>query len=74
MAYCQATGDFDTCALFIISQRDTYQCSVEASYRLIDRLDGIDSGDERPAAFDKLMRDVLQPAGDCLGYDLLDDE
>jgi len=71
MTYCQATGAFGTCAFFIISHRDAFQCSVEATYRVMDQLDGIDSDDERPAARDELMRDVLQPAGDCLGYDLL---
>ena len=73
MAYCQATGDFGTCALLIIIRRDTDQCSVEATYMVMDHLDGIDA-DERPAARDELMRNVLQPAGDCLGYDLPDDE
>ena len=74
MTYCQATGAFGICAFLITSYRDTAQCSVEASYRLIDQPDDIDDGDDRPAARDELMRDVLQPAGDCLGYDLLDDE
>jgi len=73
MTYCQATGGFGTCSGFLIDLRDTVECSVEATYRLIDHLDGIDSGDERPAAFDDLLRDVLHPAGDCLGYDLLDE-
>ena len=61
MAYCQASrGD---CASLIIWSRDTAECSVEATYRTIDDHD----------AFDELMRDVFEPAGDCLGYDLPDE-
>ena len=73
MAYCQATGGFASCALLMILERDVDQCSVEATYAVVDRLDDLD-GDERPAATAELMRDVLQPRGDCLGYDLPDDE
>ena len=72
MAYCQATGDFDTCALLITSTRDTNQCSVEATYMVLDHIDGLDEV-ERLTAIDKLMRN-LQPHEDCLGYDLGDDE
>jgi len=43
----------------IIEMRDTGQCSVEATYRVIDNLE----------FFEDFMRDVLQPAGDCLGFD-----
>ena len=48
------------------------QCSVEATYRLIDLYDDIDN-DERAEALAPFMRDVLRPAGDCLGYDLSDE-
>jgi len=40
------------------------QCSVEATYRIIDVL----------VIYEDFVRDVLQPAGDCLGFDLPDDE
>jgi len=72
MTYCQATGEFGTCAAFIISLRDI-QCSVEATYRIIDLYDDLDN-DERQEALTPFMRDVLRPTGDCLGYDLPDDE
>jgi len=72
MAYCQATGDFGTCAAGLILSRDSDQCSVEATYRIIDHLDGID-GDERGEAGGDFMRDVLQPAGDCLRFGLPDE-
>ena len=68
MTYCQAAGAFASCAFLITSTRDTDQCSVEATYEILDHLDGIDEEDERTEAYDELMRDVLQPAGDCLEY------
>ena len=46
---------------------------VQFETLVMDHLCGID-GDERLAALNQLMRDVLQPAGDCLGYDLPEDE
>jgi len=67
MAYCQA-GGLASCPLFIIFSRDTDQCSVEATYAVLDRLAAIDGPDARSTAIDRLMRNVLQPAGDCLGY------
>ena len=51
----------------IIDLRDTGQCSVEATYRIIDDLETIRASS---FAFGALMRDVFHPAGDCLGYDL----
>ena len=71
MTYCQAeVPGSRICASLIIDLRDTGQCSVEATYRVIDHiLATLDL-----EALDDLMRDVLQPAGDCLGYDRVDDE
>ena len=63
MAYCQA-GGLASCPLFIIFLRDVDQCSVEATYAVLDRLDGIGGPDARSTAIDRLQRDVLQPAGD----------
>jgi len=68
MTYCQATGEFGTCADLLIEMRDTVECSVEAVYRIIDRLDGVDGIDERGEALNDLMHDVLQPKADCLEY------
>jgi len=68
MTYCQAAGAFASCAFLITSTRDTDQCSVEATYRVVDHLDGIVDGDEQITALNGLMRNVLQPAGDCLEY------
>jgi len=71
MAYCQATG-FGACAFSLIEIRDTLECSVESTYRIIDLIpDSFGAGEA--LSFDDLMRDVLQPAGDCLGYDLPDE-
>ena len=44
----------------IIDLRDTGQCSVEATYRIINDLESF---------FEDLVHDVLIPAGDCLGFD-----
>ena len=55
MAYC-GSG----CATFIIDLRDTGQCSVEATYRIINDLESF---------FEDLVHDVLIPAGDCRGFD-----
>jgi len=59
MTYCQAETSGDGCATFIIQLRDTGQCSVEATYRIIDDIE----------IFEDFVRDVLLPAGDCLGFD-----
>ena len=71
MIYCQAATESDNnCAALVLGIRDTAECSVEATYRVIDHiLATLDL-----EALDDLMRDVLQPAGDCLGYDRVDDE
>ena len=61
MTFCQA-AEFSSCASIIIEMRDL-ECSVEAAYRIIDDIE----------SFEDLMRDELQPAGDCLGYDLPDE-
>ena len=66
MAYCQAAfseGFNPSCASSLIAMRDL-ECSVEAIYRTFGLTDKL---------FDDLMRDELQPAGDCLGYDLPDE-
>jgi len=70
MTYCQA-ADYSACAFSIISLRDNEQCSVEATYRIIDL---IVENDESFEALNGLMRVVLHPAGDCLGYTIPDDE
>ena len=72
MTYCQATAEFDSCANLLISMRDTNECSVEATYRIIDHLENFDTSDEREEAFNDLA-DVLHPLGDCLGYTILDE-
>jgi len=69
MTYCQATEKFSNCSGLLIGRRDTDQCSVEATYRIIDHLAAADSVTERLEAFNDLVNDVLIPAGDCLGLD-----
>ena len=61
ITYCQAPTGLEpggACASFIIELRHTGQCSVEATYRIIDESE----------TFRALVEDVLIPAGDCLGY------
>ena len=62
MTYCQVRYPVSSsgCATLIIELRDAGQCSVEATYRIID-------GDSE--SFEDLVKDVLIPAGDCLGLD-----
>ena len=61
MTYCQAeVPGSRICASLIIDLRDTGQCSVEATYRIINDLESF---------FEDLVHDVLIPAGDCLGFD-----
>ena len=67
MTYCQATEHFGLCANLIITIRDI-RCSVEATYLIIDVMVGF-AFDEREEPVNDLMRGVLQPTGDCLGYD-----
>jgi len=66
MAYCQA-AERVTCAALVLELRDTVECSVEATYRIIDV-----AGDGLEVVND-LMRDVLHPAGDCLVYTIPDE-
>jgi len=63
MTYCQATEKFSNCSGLLIGRRDTGQCSVEATYRIIDHLKDADSVTDRLEALNDLERDVLQPAG-----------
>ena len=61
MAFCQASGG-SVCAKYIISLRDA-QCSIEATYLLIDETD-----DVKAIA---LVEDRLHPADDCLGLTIV---
>jgi len=71
MTYCQAeVPNSSDCATLIIMIRDGGECSVEATYRIIDAITANpDDRDDRVEAFTDLVKDVLVPAGDCLGLD-----
>ena len=66
VSYCQASGDFDTCTLFITNLRDGGECSVVGVLIILDHMDGTEA-DEREDAQDVIMR-TLQKEDDCLGY------
>ncbi len=66
MAYCQA-AELSNCASVLILIRDSLNCSVEATYRILD----LDPGGE---ALTDFVDDVLQPTGDCLPSPIPDDE
>jgi len=72
MAYCQAGGysGFGSCADLVTFLRDQGNCSLEATYRLVDLFAGsTPSPNDTPReAINDLLRDKLHPAGDCLGY------
>jgi len=68
MAYCQATDEIAFCAFVVIYFRDGGQCSVEASYKLVDVYNNA-----RQGAISDLLRDQLHPAGDCLEYLVFDE-
>ena len=64
VAYCQATGDFATCASFILNLRDDARCTVEAVYRVIDEVGGIDNEDRRSVRFEEVITE-LDGDGEC---------
>ena len=67
MAFCQAADSLGSCASIVISLRDI-ECSVEATYKVLDHMTiTIDEGNAEFLL--DFLRDEMKPAGDCLGFD-----